>query len=105
MGRCSPRCPSTPTSRRDQHSVVGWQPPASPARELEKCARELACSGPILHNAHNLIFSVWRGTLRPNTWVLALLPMMTVLGLLATSAYVGAEPSRMDRSADGVVGV
>jgi Peptidase family M23 len=33
---------------------------------------------------------------------------MTVLGLLATSAYVGAaqatEPSRMDRSADGVVG-
>jgi hypothetical protein len=46
--------------------------------------------------------------LRLKTWVLVLLPAVTVLGLLATSAYVGAEqaaePPRMERSVDGVVG-
>jgi hypothetical protein len=46
--------------------------------------------------------------LRSKTWVLALLPVVTVLGLVTTSAYVGAEPAteplRMERSADGVVG-
>jgi hypothetical protein len=42
--------------------------------------------------------------LRLKTWVLVLLPAVTVLGLLATSPYVGAEEPRMERSADGVVG-
>ena len=46
--------------------------------------------------------------MRSKTRVLALLPVVTVLGLLATSAYVGAEQAtelpRKERSADGVVG-
>ena len=42
--------------------------------------------------------------MRSKTWVLALLPVVTILGFLATSAYVGAEPQRMERSTDGVVG-
>jgi hypothetical protein len=46
--------------------------------------------------------------LRLKTRVLALLPVVAVLGLLSTGASVGAEqatePPRMERTADGVVG-
>jgi hypothetical protein len=42
--------------------------------------------------------------LRLKTWVLALFPMVTVLGLLTTGAAVEAEPPRMERTPDGVVG-
>jgi len=46
--------------------------------------------------------------LRLKTWVLALLPVVTVLGLLTTGAAVKAEQAtelpRMERTADGVVG-
>jgi hypothetical protein len=42
--------------------------------------------------------------LRLKTWVLALLPVVTVLGLWITGAAVGAESPRMGRTADGVVG-
>jgi hypothetical protein len=46
--------------------------------------------------------------LRTNTWVLALLAVVTVTGFLSTGATVGAEqatdPPQMKRSADGVVG-
>jgi hypothetical protein len=42
--------------------------------------------------------------LRLKTWVLALFPMVTVLGLLTTGAAVEAESPRMERTADGVVG-
>jgi hypothetical protein len=46
--------------------------------------------------------------LRLKTWVLALLPVVTVLGLLTTGASLGAEqatgPPRMERTADGIVG-
>jgi hypothetical protein len=46
--------------------------------------------------------------LRPKTWVLALLAVVTGLGLSTTGASVGAkqagEPPRMERTSDGVVG-
>ena len=42
--------------------------------------------------------------MRLKTWVLALLPVVTVLGLLITGAAVRAESPRMGRTADGVVG-
>jgi hypothetical protein len=46
--------------------------------------------------------------LRPKTWVLAWLTAVTVMGFLSTGMSVGAEqpskPSRMERTADGVVG-
>ena len=46
--------------------------------------------------------------MRPKTWVLALLSMVTVTGFLSTGASVGAEQAkvrpRMERTADGVVG-
>jgi hypothetical protein len=46
--------------------------------------------------------------LRPKTWVLTLLAVVTVTGFLSTGASVGAEqatdPPRMGRTADGVVG-
>jgi hypothetical protein len=46
--------------------------------------------------------------LRPKTWVLTLLAVVTVTGFLSTGASVGAEqatdPPRMERTADGVVG-
>ena len=46
--------------------------------------------------------------MRPKTWVLVLLAMVTVTGFLSTGATVGAEqatdPPRTERSADGVVG-